>query len=62
MSNHVGIVSIVERSPICVPPPLDESHLLQLPIELLIDIVTVLDADHAEDSISPSNPLCALRM
>jgi len=62
MSNHVSIISNIEQSPTSVPSPLNESQLLQLPIELLIDIVTVLDTDYMEDLLPQPNPLFALRM
>ena len=62
MSYHVSIISNIDQSPNSVPPPSNESQLLQLPIELLIDIVTALDTEYMGFPLRMQHPLLALRL
>jgi len=62
MSYYVSIIPNIDQSPNSAPPPSNESQLLQLPTELLIDIVTALETDHMGFPPYIQHPLLALRL
>ena len=59
MSDLLNSLTNVSEELASAPPP---SRLLQLPAELLIEIIAALESDHLEDAAGRVALLCALRL
>jgi hypothetical protein len=60
MSHILGGDTDVSKEPGPTASPSNHDQLIQLPTELLIDVIAVLNTAHLEDSDRESDPLVAL--